>query len=336
VLLGPATGGASEQILLSGGGASLPAPLYLRWFRAYFRAHPEVRADYQPIGSGAGVTNFLGRRLDFAGSDLPLTEAQLAQVPDGVVQVPVTAGAVAIAYNLPGIEGLRLSRKALAGIFMGRIERWNDPEIAAANPGVTLPEEPIAIVARRDASGTTQALTRHLGAIDPQFAEQVGATLTPVWPKALDERGALIEGRGNDGVSAFVRAIPGALGYVQYGYAALPGQQVAVLENKAGDYVAAGPEGLRAAADSVRSSQDLALLADPPADGAYPLLTPSWLLIHKDYKEPKKLAALKELIRWCVTEGQRDSEPLGYIPIGEQGQQQILKFLDDSLAPAGG
>jgi len=161
---------ANEVVKLTGAGASFPAPLYQRWFRDYYLAHPNVRVDYQAIGSGGGVENFLGGRLDFTGSDLPLSGKDAAKAEGRVVQIPVTAGAVVMAYNLPGIDGLKLSRDALSGIFLGKVEKWNDPLIQKANEGVELPDRPVTLVARADSSGTTLATTRHLSAINEEFA----------------------------------------------------------------------------------------------------------------------------------------------------------------------
>ena len=221
----PAT--AAPSIKLTGAGASFPAPLYLRWFRDFHLANPEIRPDYQAIGSGGGLENLVGGRLDFAGSDLPLAEEGAAKVEGGVIQLPLSAGAVVMTYHLPGIEGLRLSREAVAAIFLGRVERWNDPLIAGANEGLALPDLPVTVAARADASGTTFVTTRHLSAISPEFATAVGASMNPVWPEALKDRGALIRGKGNGGVAAYVKAVPGAIGYVQYSYAHLTGMQMA-------------------------------------------------------------------------------------------------------------
>ena len=331
----PAAESTPETVVLHGGGASFPAPLYLRWFRDYYRAHPQVRADYQPLGSGAGVANFLDKRLDFAGSDLPLTEQQIAQAKGAVTQIPMTAGAVVIAYNLPEAQGLRLSRKALVGIFSGAIERWNDPAIAEANPELTLPDERVTLVARSDSSGTSYVLTEYLSHLDASFAESVGATMTPLWPKVLQERGSLVRGRGNDGVAAYIRAIPGAVGYVQYGYAAFPEQQMAVMQNKAGGFVAPTPESFDAAVTSVAVapvSERKVEAIDPSAEAAYPVITLSYILLHSEYQDPAKRDALKALLTYGLTEGQAQAEALGYIAATPALQESLLKLLDDAFA----
>lgn len=314
---------AAQPLTLTGAGATFPAPLYQRWFRDYFREHPNVRVDYQGIGSGAGIENFLGGRLDFAGSDLPMTEADTAKVEGGIVQIPLSAGAVILAYDLPGIEGLRLSRDAVSGIFLGQIQRWNDPRIRAANKGVDLPDMPVTLVARSDSSGTSFVVTRHLSAVSEKFAQNVGSTMTPVWPKALKKQGALIRAKGNGGVAATVKAVPGSIGYVQYAYADLTDMQMASLENKAGEYVAPNSESFRAAVESFRADLDPRDLADPYGGGSYPILTLSWLITRKTL-EPEKAQALKDVVRYCLGDGRKTASLLGYIPLTEQAVKQIL------------
>ena len=185
---------AAEVVKLVGAGASFPAPLYQRWFRDYYHAHPSIQVDYQAIGSGGGLTNFIEKRLDFAGSDLPISPEKIAQVEDGVVQIPLTAGAIVLGYNLPGVAELKLSREAVAGIFLGKVERWNDPAIAATNAGIELPDLPVAVVARTDSSGTTYVITRHLSAISVEFAQAVGQTMTPAWPVYSAMKTTLVSG----------------------------------------------------------------------------------------------------------------------------------------------
>jgi phosphate transport system substrate-binding protein len=318
---------AADAIRLTGAGASFPAPLYQRWFRDYFLAHPEVRVDYQAIGSGGGVANFVEGRLDFAGSDLPLTAAEAEKVAGGVVQLPIAAGAVVVVYNLEGIDGLRLSREAVAGIFLGQVGRWNDPLIRAANPEIALPDAPITLVARADSSGTTYVLTRHLGAVSEEFADTVGVTMTPVWPETLKGRGALIRGQGNGGVAAYVKAVPGAIGYVQYSYGHLTNMQMASLQNQAGEFVAPRSESFAAAVQSFRAELDLSHVADPRGPGSYPILTLSWLIARKDYPDAKA-EALRDVVRYALTEGQKVADLLGYIPLTQQAIGLLLQQVD--------
>jgi phosphate transport system substrate-binding protein len=324
-LSAPAT--AADVVKLRGAGASFPAPLYQRWFRDYYLAHSNVRVDYQAIGSGGGIENFIGGRLDFAGSDLQLSDAGVDKVEGGVVQIPVTAGAVVIAYNLPGIDSLKLSREALASIFLGKVERWNDPIIAAANPGLELPDMPLTLVARAESSGTTLATTRHLSAISAEFADTIGSTMTPVWPEALKQRGALIRGRANAGVAAYVKAVSGALGYVQYAYAHLTNLPMAALQNKAGNFVAPNSDAFEAAVKQFKSELDLVHEADPKGPQSYPILSLSWLILRKDYEDPKA-AALKDVLRYALTQGQQVAHLIGYIPLSRQTVDRLLQLVD--------
>jgi phosphate transport system substrate-binding protein len=318
---------ASDVVKLTGAGASFPSPLYQRWFRDYYLANKNVRVDYQAIGSGGGIANFLGNRLDFAGSDLPLTDEGAAKVEGGFIQVPMTAGAVVMTYNLPGIDGLKLSREAVTGVFLGQVKQWTDPLILAANEGVDLPDLPITLVARADSSGTTFVTTRHLSAIDKKFAKTIGGTMTPVWPKILKERGALIRGQGNGGVAAYVQAVPGAIGYVQYSYAHVTNMQMASLQNQAGEFVAPTSESFKSAVESFRAELDPLQAADPTSPEAYPILTLSWLLLRKDYDDDKA-EALKKVLRYCLTTGQELAATLGYIPLNKQATDLILERVE--------
>ena len=317
---------ASDVITITGAGASFPAPLYQRWFRDYFLAHPNVRVDYQPIGSGPGVNSFIGGRLDFAGSDQPLTGELAERAGENVVQLPMTAGAVVITYNLPGIDALKLSRDALAGIFLGQVVRWNDPLIRAANPGVDLPDLPIVVVARVDASGTSLVMTRHLSAISEAFAKQVGESMSPDWPAPLRERGGLIRGNGNGGVATFVQATVGAIGYVQYAYAHLPNMQMASVENREGEFVSAGGDSFRAAVESFRAKLDPSQLSDPVGAGAYPILALSWLVMRSGGDDAKS-QAMRDVLRYALTDGQAEASTLGYIPLSEEAAALILQQL---------
>ena len=323
----PTIGSAGEVLRLFGAGASFPAPLYLRWFRDYYLAHPDVRIDYQSIGSGGGIKDMINGRIDFAGSDLPLTIAQKARVPGGATQVPMTAGAIVLIYNLDGVDDLKLSREAVVGILTGRIERWNDPAIAATNPGAALPDSPISVVARSDVSGTTFHVTRHFSAASPDFAQTIGATMTPNWPKVLKERGALIRGRGNDGVAAFVQAIPGSIGYVQYAFGHLTGMKMAALQNRAGNIVAPSQASFHAALAGIGSDPNPNNINDPPGDGSYPIIALSWLVLRQEYDDPAKRQALIDVIRYALGPGQDMSEQLGYIRFAPTAVNYALDLL---------
>lgn len=319
---------AEEKPLeLNGGGASFAAPLYLRWFRDYYLAHPKVQVDYQSTSTSGGVKDLIGNRLDFVGSDLRLTDQEAGKVSGGVIQVPMAGGGIVAVYHLDGVPELKLSRDALAGIASGRVARWNDPALAATNPDVALPDLPIIVVARSDSSGTTYKFTRYLSAISPEFAEEIGTTMAPNWPKALKQRGGLVRGRGNSGVAAIVQAIPGSIGYVQYAFAFLPGISMAVLENRSGKFIAPGETGFFAALDSISKNRSLENATDPAGQDAYPMIGLTWLLLHKEYDDPAKLAALKGVIGYAMGPGQAVTARLGYIPF----PPQLIEYVQDQL-----
>lgn len=319
---------ADETVKLVGAGASFPAPLYLRWFRDYHALHPNVKPDYQSLGSGGGINDFIDGRIDFAGADVSMTDEQLERVQDGVVQIPMAAGAIVVVFNVDGLSDLKLTRDALVGIFTGRIERWNDPAIASANPGAELPDSPITIVARADSSGTTYHMTRHLSALSDEFAEQIGTTMSPNWPKSLKQRGMLVRGRGNDGVAALVRAMEGSIGYVQYAYAYLTNMTMASLQNRAGSIVAPSNESFVAALDAMETDLTTQAATDPPGEDSYPIIALSWLMIHKHYDDPKKLPVLIDLINYCLGPGQARTEQLGYIHFPPEATAHVRGLLE--------
>ncbi len=316
----------AESITLNGGGASFPAPLYVKWFKDYHRLHPEVRINYQALGSTAGVFNFVEKRFDFAGSDVPMTDEESARVDGGVVQTPLTGGGVTFIYNLGRIKNLRLSREAYTGIFLGEITHWRDPKITRTNPGVELPNREIIVVARMGGSGTAYVLTRHLSAVSKKFAETVGATKTPVWPQAIAKSGRIVKAPGNGELSQMVRVIPGAIGFVEYCYAFFTDIPMATIENKAGKFIAPEPETFSAAFDSLARSA--IHVPDPEGDNAYPMVSLTWLLFNETYNDPKKLQAVKGMLHYCLTDGQSENVKLGYIPLSEPLLQTARKMVD--------
>jgi phosphate transport system substrate-binding protein len=329
LVLWPGALTAAGKISLIGGGASTPAPLYQKWFRTYNRANPDVLIDYMPLGSGAGISQFLDKRMDFAGTDVPLSAAEAAKVDGGVVQIPMTAAAVVLIYNLEGVDHLKLTRAAYIGIFLGTVSHWNDPLIAAVNPGATLPDTPIILVARSDASGTTHALTRHLSATSPEFAAAVGASKTPVWAKNLKARGNLIRARGNGGIVSMVQAIPGSIGYVEYAHAYLTDLATAHLQNKAGEFVAPDQKTFQSTLRNSTIPDELTVvLTDPAGHGNYPVVTFTWLLLRQQSNNSEKQKALKDIVRFCLTEGQRDSAKLGYIPLTGDVAAKSIQLLE--------
>ena len=223
---------AEDYVKLIGAGASFPAPLYSKWFKDYHGLHPNVQVDYQSVGSGSGIKNFINKTVDFGASDAGMKPEEIAQVDAGVQLLPMTAGAIVLSYNLEGVPELKLSREAYAGIFLGKVTKWNDPLIAKANPDAKLPDSPINVVVRADSSGTTFVFSQHLAAISPEFAKSPGVNMMPNW--AVGTRS-----KGNEGITASLRTTPGSIGYVEYGYAKGQRLAMAALENKAGKFVKA-------------------------------------------------------------------------------------------------
>jgi phosphate transport system substrate-binding protein len=296
---------------LSGAGATFPAPLYQRWAVEYNKQVPSIKVNYQSVGSGAGVKNFLQGVVDFGASDAAMTDEEMAKSPRGAVLVPATAGSVVLAYNLENVAGLKLTRVALAGIFLGTITKWNDPAIVAANPDVPLPDRAINVAYRSDGSGTTFVFTQHLSAISPEFDEEVGFDKSVTFPVGVG-------GKGNEGVTALIKQTPGTIGYVEFGYAEQNKLPVALLENKSGNFVAPTPESGAAALASVELPENLRVWpVDPEAPEAYPITTFSWLLLYKKYDDAAKLKALKDFVTYGLTEGQSFAVDLGYIPLPE-------------------
>jgi len=300
---------SAEGVKLQGAGASFPAPLYNKWFKSYGASHPDVQVDYQSVGSGSGKKSVIDHTVDFGASDAAMTDEEMARVQGGVQLLPMTAGAIVIAYNVDGVTGLKLSRKAYAGIFLGKIKKWNDPEIAASNPGLKLPDLPVNVVVRADSSGTSFVFSKHLSAVSEEFNKEVGTNTMPNWPAGA-------KSKGNEGVTASLKSTPGSIGYLEYGYANSQKLNIAALENKAGKYVTASTASGQAALASSELPQNLIVWAsDPTAPDAYPIVTYTWLICYRKYPDAKKVAALQDLLKYGLTDGQKDAESLGYIPL---------------------
>ncbi len=300
---------SNDMVKLQGAGASFPAPLYMKWFKQYSGDHKNVEVDYQSVGSGSGVKSVLDHTVDFGASDAAMTPEDMARVQDGVQLFPMTAGSVVMAYNLKGVDNLKLSRKAYSGMFLGKIKRWNAPEIVASNPGVTLPDLPINVVVRADGSGTTFVFSKHLSAISDEFNKSVGANTMPNWPVGT-------KSKGNEGVTAAIMTTPGSIGYIEYGYANSQKVPMATLENKAGKFVAPTTASAQAALASAELPDNMiAWASDPQSADAYPIVTYTWLICYKKYPDKRKQQAIQELVKYGLTAGQKDAESLGYVPL---------------------
>lgn len=314
LLLPPSLSAADKPLRLYGAGATFPAPLFLSWLHAFNRLHPDIQPGYQPLNSSGGITDLEAGRVDFAGADYRLPEERASKIRGGIVQLPMAAAGIALIYNLPGIDSLRLSRKAVLGIFSGTISRWNDPVITETNPALNLPDLPITFVARMSGAGTSFNLTRHLSMISPEFRKTVGATVTPNWPAAIKERGVLLRGRGNDGVSSLVKGVQGAIGYVAYPHSDLARIPAAAIENKAGKIVAPNQASFAASMQAIGEKLSLDTLINPPGEASYPMVAVSWMLVPNDLDDPAKQKAMVEIIDYALGPGQEIAERIGYIP----------------------
>jgi phosphate transport system substrate-binding protein len=317
----PAAGGGASASL-TGAGASFPAPLYQRWFSDYTKVNPNVKVAYQSVGSGAGVEQFTKGTVDFGASDVAMKDEEIAAVQKGVVLLPMTAGSIVLAYNLPGVEELKLPRQVYADILLGKITKWNDPAIAAANEGVQLPDKDITVVYRSDGSGTTGVFTKHMSAISSEFKEKIGDGKTVEWPVGTGAK-------GNEGVTAQIKQTEGAIGYIEYGYAKQQGITIASLENKAGKYIKPTEESAAATLAAVELPENLrAFIEDPEGDESYPIVTYTWIMAYKKYDDPEKVKALKEVIAWALTDGQKIAPELGYIPLPEPVVTKVKAALE--------
>lgn len=332
-LEGPALETPAGATLIKGAGATFPSLLYERWFKRYHEAHPEVAVHYEPVGSGEGIERFIGvgvekgKLVDFGASDAAMTDPEMARVDRGVRLIPMTAAGIALAYNLPGLQGrLRLSRAAYSGIYLGKIKNWNDPVIRECNPGLKLPSLTIASVARSDASGTTFAFTNHLDSVSPEWRARYGAHTFVEWPSGP------MRARGNEGVATLIKHSEGFIGYVSLGFAQKLGLDAAALENKAGNYIVPSSEGAMQAIATAELPDNLRVfMPDPEGAQSYPIVTLTWVLLYGNYPDSKKAEAIKELFRWCLYEGQHFSSDLGYLPL----PPKIVAKAADALATVG-
>jgi phosphate transport system substrate-binding protein len=303
----------ADNIKLKGSGASFPFPLYGRWFKEYGKTHKGVQIDYQSKGSGAGIKDFMNKTVDFAASDAAMTDEEIASVAAGVQLLPMTAGKIVLSYNLPnGPKELKLSREAYSKIFLGEITKWNDAAIVKANPGAALPDLGITVVRRADSSGTTFVFTQHLSAVSAAWDKGPGTGTTVNWPSS----DKFIAAPKNDGVTATIKQTPGAIGYIEYGFAKLAKLPMVWLENKAGQFVEPSLESGQAALANVSMPADLrAWLPDPDGAAAYPIVSYTWMVFYKKYDDPKMAEAIRQVVSYCLTEGQKVSGEMGYIPL---------------------
>jgi len=317
----------TKEIKIIGAGATFPYPLYKNWIQDYHKAHKDVGILYEAVGSGEGVRRFLGQEVDFGASDAAMSDEEMAKVDRGVKLIPATAGIIVLAYNVKGVSGvLNLPREVYVAIFNGDVKRWDDPGIKKANPGLHLPPQDIILVTRTDSSGTTYAFTNHLSAISKTWRDRgPGVGKVVRWPANS------MSARGNEGVAGRIRITDGAIGYLEYGYAQRAGLAMAALENKAGNFVqpspAQGQTTLTNTQDDIPQNRRM-FFPDPPGESSYSIVTYSWILLYGNYPDQKKAGALKDFVKWGITDGQRLSESLGYCSLPTQVRDLGVKDID--------
>lgn len=333
-------GGSAKNRTLQGSGATFPAPLYKRWFLEYYKAHPEVRVNYTPIGSGAGIRQFTGGYVLFGASDAGMSKGEIATFneshphSDGVYLLPMTAGVIVLSYNLPGVtEPIRLSREAYVKIFLREISNWTDDAIARTNPGAKLPDLDITVVTRADSSGTSYAFSNHMNSVAKTLNIEwtPGVGTSPKWKEA-------ISAQGNDGVAALIQLTPGAIGYLEFGYADLAHLPMATLENRSKKYVVADEKGVagRKALEGAPIPDDLQIkVTDPKSPEAYPIATYTWMLCRKKYpaSDAHEVEKLKAVLRFALEDRQQETAAtLGYLRLPDDVIKRVSAALEKIAA----
>jgi phosphate transport system substrate-binding protein len=320
----PAANTASgAAISLSAAGATAPNPLYQRWFQEYNKQNPTVQVSYDSVGSGAGVKRFLDQTIDFGGTDAALKDEERAKLPaerGKAIQVPSTGLFIVFAYNLEGVDGLKLSREAFCGIVDGSVKTWNDPLIAKANEGAKLPAEPITFVHRSDGSGTTSIFTKHLVKACPNWKAGDGKTVE--WPTGTGAK-------GNEGVTAQIQQTKGSIGYTEFSFAKENKLQMAAIQNKAGEFIVPSPEAAAKALVGAKVPDDFNVkVPDPEQKDAYPIVSLTWMLMYEKPKDPVKAKAAADVLRWALKDGNAAATELGYIPLPEELVAKVNAALD--------
>jgi phosphate transport system substrate-binding protein len=307
-----ATTAARADLTIDGAGATFPYPIYSKWFSEYNKLHPDVKINYQSIGSGGGIRQLTNQTVFFGASDGPMTQDQLLAAPGKVLHFPTVLGAVVPVYNIPGVDAeLKFSGPLLADIVLGKVSKWNDPAIAADNPGVTFPAMDITVAHRADGSGTTYIFVDYLSKVSEEFKKKVGVATSVNWPTGIG-------GKGNEGVASLVKQTPGAMGYVELIYALQNNISYGSVKNSEGEYVKASLDGVKAAA-AVAAGQMPAdfrvSITNAPGKGVYPISSFTWLLLYEKAKDKDKSKAMVDFLKWALSDGQKYAADLGYAPL---------------------
>jgi phosphate transport system substrate-binding protein len=312
----------SAQLLINGAGATFPYPIYSKWFYEYSKIDPSVRFNYQSIGSGAGQRQILEGTVDFGASDGPMSDQSLARAPAKLLHIPTVAGADVLTYNLPGNLRLNLDGPAIAGIYLGRITKWNDPRLVSLNPGIALPDSDLEVVHRSDGSGTTYILTDYLSSVSPEWAQRVGRGTSVRWPAGLGAK-------GNEGVTGQVRQLPSSIGYVELVYALQNKLPYANVQNAAGRSIAPSLDSVSAALATAKVPDDFRFsIVNAPGDGAYPIAGATWLLLYQQQRDAQKGKKMVEFLKWAMTNGEQMAAPLNYAPLPTNLVERVLAEID--------
>ncbi|MEP7014199.1 MAG: phosphate ABC transporter substrate-binding protein PstS [Verrucomicrobiota bacterium] len=318
-----ATASAQNPLMINGAGATFPYPIYSKWFDEYAKVDPSVRFNYQSIGSGGGQKQIMAQTVDFGASDGPMSDDNLSKAPGKILHIPTVAGAVVITYNLEGNPALKLDGETVAGIFLGKIKKWNDPKIAALNEGTKLPDQEIIVVHRSDGSGTTFIFTDYLSKVSAEWKEKAGNNTSVNWP-------AGIGGKGNEGVAGQVKQTPGALGYVELIYAIQNKMSYADVKNAGGEFVKPTLESVTAALATANVPDDFRFsMTNAPGKDAYPIAGATWLLVYEQQKDAAKGKKLVEFLKWSLTKGEAMAKELDYASLPTTLQERVLKRVEE-------
>jgi len=303
---------AAQGVQINGAGATFPYPIYSKWFSEYNKLHPEVRINYQSIGSGGGIRQITNRTVFFGASDGPMTQEQLLAAPGKILHFPTVLGSVVPAYNLPGVTGeLKFTGPLLADIFLGKVTKWNDAQLAEANPGVSLPNTDITVVHRSEGSGTTYVFVDYLAKVSPEWKKRVGVNTAVNWPVGVG-------GKGNEGVAGLVKQTPGAIGYVEPVYANQNNIPFGAVKNMAGQFVKSSAAAVSAAAAEAAKQMPADFrvsITNAPGAAAYPIASFTWLLLYENAQDKNQAKIMVDFMKWALTDGQKFAEGLGYAPL---------------------
>jgi phosphate transport system substrate-binding protein len=320
---------AQNPLLITGAGATFPYPIYSKWFDVYHQKNSNIQINYQSVGSGAGIKQVTEGTVDFGATDGPMNDEQIKAFQDkrgtGILHFPTVLGGVVPTYNVPGVSGaLNFTPEALAGIYLGKITKWNDAAIAGANKGVNLPAQDIVVVHRSDGSGTTYCWTDYLSKVSEEWKSKVSKSTSVNWPVGLG-------GKGNEGVTGLVKQTPNSIGYVELIYAVQNNIPYGAVKNAAGDFVKADLTSVSAAAAGAAKDmpEDFRVsITNAPGKAAYPVSTFTWLLVPEKIQDGAKREAIKGFLKWMLTDGQGATEALSYAKLPKEVVEKEKKAIN--------